>query len=191
MCDLAKLSAVDAAKQTRAGAISAAELVEAALERIAALNERLQAFMTIDETGARRTAERLDAIPASQRGPLHGLPIAFKDLVATAGVRTTYGSLVHAHNTPAANELCVARTLEAGGVLIGKTTTPEFGFGATCQNRLAGYPHERQFQRWLGCGGVYRHDRNCPRNGLRRFLPYRNRHRGVSKRPERCSAHRW
>jgi len=138
MCDLAKLSAVDAAKQTRAGAISAAELVEAALERIAALNERLQAFMTIDETGARRTAERLDAIPASQRGPLHGLPIAFKDLVATAGVRTTYGSLVHAHNTPAANELCVARTLEAGGVLIGKTTTPEFGFGATCQNRLAG-----------------------------------------------------
>src|SRR5262249_4857454 len=100
--------------------------------------ERLQAFMTIDETGARRTAERLDALPASQRGPPHGLPIAFKDLVATAGVRTTYGSLVHAHNTPAANELCVARTLEAGGVLIGKTTTPEFGFGATCQNRLAG-----------------------------------------------------
>ena len=45
---------------------------------------------------------------------------------------------MHAHNTPAANELCVARTLEAGGVLIGKTTTPEFGFGATCQNRLAG-----------------------------------------------------
>src|SRR6516165_12315526 len=96
MCDLARLSAVDAAKQTRAGAISAAELVESALERIAALNERLQAFMTIDETGARRTAERLDAVPASQRGPLHGLPIAFKDLVATAGVRTTYGSLVHA-----------------------------------------------------------------------------------------------
>jgi amidase len=94
MCDLARLSAVDAAKQTRAGAISAAELVEAALERTAALNERLQAFMTIDETGARRTAERLDAIPASQRGPLHGLPIAFKDLVATAGVRTTYKSAV-------------------------------------------------------------------------------------------------
>jgi len=78
MRDLAKLSAVDAAKRTRAGAISAAELVEAALERIAALDGRLQTFMTIDATGARRTAERLDAIPASQRGPLHGLPIAFK-----------------------------------------------------------------------------------------------------------------
>jgi len=138
MRDLAKLSAVDAAKRTRAGAISAAELVEAALERIAALDGRLKAFMTIDEAGARQTAERLDAVPASQRGPLHGLPIAFKDLVATAGVKTTYGSLVHADDPPAANDLYVARTLEAGGVLIGKTTTPEFGFGATCQNRLAG-----------------------------------------------------
>jgi amidase len=138
MRDLAKLSAVDAAKRTRAGAISAAELVEAALERIAALDGRLQTFMTIDATGARRTAERLDTVPASQRGLLHGLPIAFKDLVATAGVKTTYGSLVHADNTPAANELYVARTLQAGGILIGKTTTPEFGFGATCQNRLAG-----------------------------------------------------
>ena len=132
------LSAVEAAKQTRAGTIRATDLVKAALERIEALNGRLQAFMTIDEASARRTAERLDALPAAQRGPLHGLPIAFKDLVATAGVRTTYGSLVYADNKPTANELFVNRTLEAGGVLIGKTTTPEFGFGATCQNRLAG-----------------------------------------------------
>ena len=138
MRDLATLSAVEAARQTRAGIISATELVEAALKRIRALDQRLQAFMTIDETGAHRAAERLDAMPASQRGPLHGLPIAFKDLVATAGVKTTYGSLVYADNKPAANELFVARTLAAGGVLIGKTTTPEFGFGAICQNRLAG-----------------------------------------------------
>ena len=92
--------------------------------------------MTIDEAGARQAAERLDAVPVPQRGPLHGLPIAFKDLVATEGVRTTYGSLVYADNRPAANELFVNRTLAAGGVLIGKTTTPEFGFGAICQNRL-------------------------------------------------------
>jgi amidase len=138
MRDLVMLSAVEAAKQTRAGIIRATELVEAALEQIEALDGRLQAFMTIDEVGARRTAERLDAVPAPQRGPLHGLPIAFKDLVATAGVTTTYGSLVYADNKPAANELFVNRTLVAGGVLIGKTTTPEFGFGALCQNRLAG-----------------------------------------------------
>lgn len=135
---LGTLSAVEAAKQTRQGTVRAIDLVEAALERIDALDGRLRAFTTIDEAGARRTAQRLDALPAAQRGPLHGLPIAFKDLIATAGVRTTYGSLVYADNTPTANELFVTRTLQAGGVLIGKTTTPEFGYGAICQNRLAG-----------------------------------------------------
>jgi amidase len=138
MRDGMTLSAVEAAKQTRAGTIRATDLLEAALARIEALNGRLQAFMTIDEVGARRTAEWLDALPVAERGPLHGLPIAFKDLVATAGVTTTYGSLVYADNKPAASELFVSRTLEAGGVMIGKTTTPEFGFGAICQNRLAG-----------------------------------------------------
>jgi amidase len=55
-----------------------------------------------------------------------------------AGVRTTYGSLVYADNVPKENELFVSRVLEAGGVMIGKTITPEFGYGAICQNRLAG-----------------------------------------------------
>ncbi len=135
---LATLSAFEAAKQARAGAIRASDLVEAALERIDALNGRLQAYMTIDAAGARQTAQRLDGLPAAQRGPMHGLPIAFKDLIATAGVRTTYGSLVYADNTPATNELFVARALDGGGVMIGKTTTPEFGYGAICQNPLAG-----------------------------------------------------
>jgi len=138
MKGLGALSAVDAAKQARQGEIRAIDLVEAALERIDALNTRLRAFMTIDEAGARQTAKRLDALPAAQRGLLHGLPIAFKDLVATAGVRTTYGSLVYADNIPTGNDTFVARALKAGGVMIGKTTTPEFGYGALCQNRLAG-----------------------------------------------------
>ncbi len=135
---LGNLSAVEAAKRTRQGTIRAIDLVEAALEKIDSLDGRLRAFMTINETGARRTAERLDAMPAEQRGPLHGLPIAFKDLIATAGVRTTYGSLIYADNIPTENELFVGRVLKAGGVVIGKTTTPEFGYGAICQNRLAG-----------------------------------------------------
>jgi amidase len=135
---LATLSAVEAARQTRRGDISAADLVDAALERIDVLDGRLKAYMTVDEAGARQTAKALDALPSSRRGPLHGLPIAFKDLIATAGVRTTYGSLVYADNVPTENELFVRRALEAGGVMIGKTTTPEFGYGAICQNRLAG-----------------------------------------------------
>ena len=114
---LVTLSAVEAARQTRQGAVSAADLVGAALERIEALDGRLKAFMTVDEVGARRTARALDALPASRRGPLHGLPIAFKDLIATAGVRTTYGSLVYADNIPKDNELFVSRVLDAGGVI--------------------------------------------------------------------------
>jgi amidase len=135
---LAALSAVEAARKARQGEILAVDLVDAALERISALNGRLAAFMTVTEADARRTAKRLDALPAAQRGPLHGLPIAFKDLIATAGVRTTYGSLVYLDNVPAEDEIFVARALKAGGVMIGKTTTPEFGYGALCQNRLAG-----------------------------------------------------
>lgn len=138
MNSLVTLSAAEAARETRRGAISAAALVGAALERIEALDRRLKAFMTVDEAGARRTANALDALPPSRRGPLHGLPIAFKDLIATAGIRTTYGSLVYADNVPKENELFVSQVLDAGGVMIGKTTTPEFGYGAICRNRLAG-----------------------------------------------------
>ena len=189
------LSAVEAVKQTRAGTIRATDLVEAALERIEALNGRLQAFMTIDEAGARRTAERLDALPAAQRGPLHGLPIAFKDLVATAEVRTTYGSQVYADNKPTANELFVNRTLEAGGVLIGKTTTPEFGFGAICQNRLAGptaNPYDLNRTSGGSSGGsavavCTRHGGNCPRDRIRGLLPYSSK----SYRCCRTTPDRW
>lgn len=132
------LSAVAAVRQTHAGTLSATELVDAALQRIERLDGQLRAFMTVDAAGARAAARRLDAVPAEQRGPLHGLPIAFKDLVATAGMRTTYGSLVYADNVPAEDEVFVARVRAAGGIPIGKTTTPEFGYGAVCQNRLAG-----------------------------------------------------
>lgn len=146
------LSAVEAARGTRAGAITATDLLEAALRRIERLDGELRAFMTVDAAGARAAARRLDALPADQRGPLHGLPVAFKDLVATAGLRTTYGSLVHADHVPAADELFVSRVRAAGGVVIGKTTTPEFGYGAVCQNRLAG-PTANPYDRTRTSGG--------------------------------------
>src|SRR6516164_6042041 len=86
-----------------------------------------------------RGEPRNDSTPSLHRNvDLCMAPHRFQGSCRHCRSQTTYGSLVHAHNTPAANELCVARTLEAGGVLIGKTTTPEFGFGATCQTRLAG-----------------------------------------------------
>jgi amidase len=83
--------------------------------------------MTIDEVGARQTAERLDAVPESQRGPLHGLPIAFKDLVATAGVKTTYGSLVQPMTRPSYARDPPRPVQPTGGIKCGSVQVAIFG----------------------------------------------------------------
>jgi amidase len=72
------------------------------------------------------------------RGPLAGLPVGVKDLTDTAGLRTTYGSLLFRDHVPEADDLVVARLKAAGAIVVGKTMTPEFGFGALCVNRLGG-----------------------------------------------------
>ncbi|CBS90040.1 putative Amidase (plasmid) [Azospirillum lipoferum 4B] len=117
--------------------LSAREAVEAHLARIAAKEPELSAFITVAADEALARAEALDAAPAPV-GPLHGLPVAVKDLTDTAGIRTTYGSALYADHVPATNDIAVARIEAAGGIVIGKTNTPEFGFGAVCRNRLYG-----------------------------------------------------
>ena len=122
------------------GEISALAATEASLARIAALDPQLNAFITVDAEGARRAARALDAARAAGRpaGPLHGLPVAIKDVTATRGLRTTQGSALFADHVPAEDALSVARLRAAGAVIIGKTNTPEFAFGAVCTNRLCG-----------------------------------------------------
>ena len=110
--------------------MSPVELVEAALariERIAADAQRL--YHGLRRRGARRGAgrPRRRSCAATPLGPLHGVPFAVKDLVNTAGVRTTFGSVALADNVPAADSPAVARLKAAGAILVGKTTTPEFG----------------------------------------------------------------
>ncbi|MFM9709536.1 amidase family protein, partial [Streptomyces galilaeus] len=78
-----------------------------------------------------------DAAPAPL-GALHGVPVAIKDLTDTAGLRTTYGSALFREHVPAEDDFVVGRLRRAGAVIIGKTNTPEFGFGAVCSNRLCG-----------------------------------------------------
>ncbi|WP_042699393.1 amidase [Azospirillum sp. B506] len=117
--------------------LSAREAVEAHLARIAAAEPALSAFITVAADKARARADALDAQPALA-GPLHGLPVAVKDLTDTAGIRTTYGSALYADHVPATSDIAVARIEAAGGIVIGKTNTPEFGFGAICQNLLYG-----------------------------------------------------
>jgi amidase len=138
--DLTRITAVALAARLRAREVSATEAVEATLASIAAQNGALHAFITVDPGGARQQAQRLDAEAAQGRfaGPLHGVPLSVKDLIATAGLRTTRGSQIYEHDLPVEDDLIVARLRSAGAVLIGKTNTPEFGFGALCANEIAG-----------------------------------------------------
>jgi amidase len=101
--------------------------------------------------GARRAAQICDAAPAST-GPLHGVPIAIKDLTDTGGLATTYGSVLFRDHVPVEDDLVVARLRRAGAIILGKTNTPEFGFGAVCANRLCG-PTRNPFDPALTSGG--------------------------------------
>ncbi|MBV8869586.1 MAG: amidase, partial [Acetobacteraceae bacterium] len=103
--------------------------MRATLERIHAAQPALNAFITVaDDTAlaAAETAERA-VMRDEALGPLHGVPVAIKDLVPTAGVRTTWGSLIFKDHVPAQDALAVARLRRAGAIVVGKTTTPEFG----------------------------------------------------------------
>lgn len=92
---------------------------------------------------------RRDGLPC---GPLHGLPVAIKDVTATKGIRTTQGSILHADHVPDRDAESVARLRRAGAVIVGKTNTPEFAFGAVCTNQLKG-PTRNPWNRNLTSGG--------------------------------------
>ena len=109
--------------------VSPVELTEAVLVRAEALQPVLNCFITLVPEQARAAARQAeDAVMRGEPlGLLHGIPYAAKDLVNTAGVRTTFGSLLHADNVPAEDAVAAARMKQAGAILFGKTTTPEFG----------------------------------------------------------------
>ena len=149
---ICELDATALAARLVAGELSAAEVLEAHLERIAEVNPALNAVVTIDIEGARARAAALDRLPADKRGPLHGMPIAIKDLEETAGIRTTYGSALFSDNVPATDSLVVARLRVAGAVIVGKTNTPEFGAGSQTFNEVFG-PTRNPYDRSRTPGG--------------------------------------
>lgn len=116
--------------------ISPLELVRHFLERISTQNPVLNAFTTVTADAALERARSLsdEIARGSSRGPLHGIPVGIKDLTDTAGVRTTYGSSLFASHVPDVDAAPVARLLEAGAVIVGKTATHEFAFGTTTDN---------------------------------------------------------
>jgi amidase len=125
--------------------ISCAELMDLHLARIAERNPELNAIVSLDEERARDGASEADRTPYDERGPLHGLPWAFKDTHEVAGWRTTHGSPLYADHVPQRDELIVERIRRAGAVPIGKTNVPEFAAGSHTFNTVFGTtrnPHD-------------------------------------------------
>lgn len=139
--DLHWWSARDLASAIRARELSAREVVSWHLDRIATVNPRVNAVVSLRTEQALAEAEAADrraARAADDLGPLHGLPIAIKDLQDTAGIRTTYGSVSFADHVPDSDSLLVARLRAAGAIVVGKTNTPEFGAGSHTFNNVFG-----------------------------------------------------
>jgi amidase len=120
--------------------VSSREVIAAHIEQIEAVDGAINAVVTRSFETALAEAGRADALVASGEtlGPLHGLPVAHKDLADTARVRTTYGSLLFAGHVPVRDSLVVQRMHDAGAISLGKTNTPEFGAGSHTTNRVFG-----------------------------------------------------
>ena len=147
--------AVELAQLIRHKKVSAVEVMTAHLGQIRRVNPQVNAIVSfIGEDSALRAAKAADERLAkgADVGPLHGLPHAVKDLVATAGLRTTQGSPIYKDFVPTSDELLVQRLKAAGALIIGKTNTPEFGAGSHTFNPVFG-PTRNPYDLSKSCGG--------------------------------------
>lgn len=140
MGELIWLTAVEIAAMIRRRDVSAVEVLNAHLEQIDKVNPTLNAIVTYLPDQALETARDADKklLRGEDPGVLHGLPIAHKDLVETAGIRTTKGSLVFKDYVPDSDDLIVSRLKQAGCITLGKTNVPEFGAGSHTFNPVFG-----------------------------------------------------
>ena len=132
--------ALTLARQIRTKAVSPVAVVDAVLRRIEALQPIVNAFITVAADEAREAARRAEAtlMAGGAVGPLHGVPFSVKDLLFTKGIRSTMGSAIFADQVPAEDAVPVRRLRDAGAILIGKTTTPEFGHKPLTDSPLFG-----------------------------------------------------
>ena len=136
-CDL---SAVAARRLIGRKALSPVELLQSCLGRVEAVNGAVNAFVALDVERARKAAKAAEArqMKGEALGPLHGLPIGVKDLEATEGLRTTWGSRLYQDHVPKADAPHIRAIRSAGAIVLGKTNTPEFGAGANTTNAVYG-----------------------------------------------------
>lgn len=137
--DLWQLTATEQARGFRTGQWSAEELVRSVLDRIDDTNPALNAVCTLNENAIAEARETDRARRAGgANGLLSGVPFTVKDLIPTAGIRTTLGSVAHRNWIPLDDEISVGRLRKTGGVLVGKTNTRELGYGVVTDNELFG-----------------------------------------------------
>jgi amidase len=136
--ELYRLTALQAVARLRKDEVTPLDLIDAVEQRHAQVNKAVNAVVTTCFDRARDHAKRLMKLPASERGPLCGLPIGVKELNDVAGVRTTYGSPIFADNVPQVSDIMVQALEAKGGIVIGMTNTPEFGAGANTFNEVHG-----------------------------------------------------
>lgn len=148
------LNATEMARMIRHKAVSARDVVAAHLEQIERVNPTVNAIVTLATEQAMERAHHADEELAHGRllGPLHGLPVAHKDLQETAGLRTTYGSPIFRDFVPAQDAIIVERMRRAGAICVGKTNTPEFGAGSQTFNNVFG-PTLNPYDPTKTCGG--------------------------------------
>jgi amidase len=141
-----RLPATELARRTRAGELSAVEVVSAHLARLRALDPAINSVCTLDDEGAMRRARALDETTRGDQSPLLlGVPILICDLHHVEGLTTTRGSTLFAGVPAPDSDVHVVRLLRAGAVVLGKTNVPELGIGAHTHNRLYGEtrnPHD-------------------------------------------------
>lgn len=135
-----QLTAVGIARRIKDGDLSPTEVTETILDRIEEHNDHTNAFVTVTDDLAREMAAEAEQSLESGAplGPLHGVPVAIKDLDNVEGVPTTSGSLLFQDRIAEEDDPMVSRLKEAGAIIIGKTNTPEFGLGTTTDNRVVG-----------------------------------------------------
>ena len=130
LTNLHLLSATEAARLIRDGVISSEQLVEACLARIAEVDGQIQAWAFLDPDYALQQARAADQrrLSGSPIGPLHGMPVAIKDIFDTADMPTEYGSAIYAGRTPSRDASVVSMLRAAGALIMGKTVTTEFAY---------------------------------------------------------------
>ncbi|MCJ1715763.1 amidase [Curtobacterium sp. VKM Ac-2922] len=137
--DIFFLDASELAARIRSGELTSVQVVQAHLDRIAAVDSKINAIVTVNENALAEAQAADDALAAGQQvGPLRGVPFTVKDSIDTAGVLTQRGSPIFRGRTPDADAVSVARMKRAGGILLAKTNLPEFSYSTESNNLLSG-----------------------------------------------------